>query len=77
MKEHSFKERYKLHLWMTQHSRELEKFVGEWIAVSVNGVIAHGKSLVDLTKKPEVAKEDLANPVLFTRVPNPKYHYMI
>ena len=77
MKEFPFKERYKVHLWMTEHSSELEKFIDEWVAVSVNGIIAHGKSLVGIAKSTRVKQEMEKTPVVFSKLPNPNYHYIM
>ncbi|MDP3742069.1 MAG: hypothetical protein Q8R15_02015 [Candidatus Micrarchaeota archaeon] len=76
MKEFPWEERYKVHEWMVSHPHELEQFINEWVAVSINGIVAHGKSLLEIADSPNVKREMEKNPVVFSKMPDPNYHHI-
>ncbi|MFH0713099.1 MAG: DUF5678 domain-containing protein [Candidatus Micrarchaeota archaeon] len=72
----TFEQRYKIHLWMVSHPKELEKHTNEWIAVTAKGIIASAKALADLTSNPKVQKERNKGEVLFAPIPDPNKAYV-
>lgn len=51
--------------WLAEHPEEISKYMGEWIAIVDEEVIAHGRDLEELHKKVKKLK---------TR---PLFHYVI
>jgi len=52
--------------WLSEHSKEVEKFAGKWIAVLSNKILAVGdstKSVMDEVKKKRIKKLPLVTKV--------------
>jgi hypothetical protein len=54
-------------LWISEHSKEIEKYAGKWIAVLSNKVIAVGDSAKRVME--EVKKKRIKKLPLVTKVP--------
>jgi len=64
------------HEWMAKHPKEIQKYIGKWIAISIKGIVASAATLTALMKKPEVQLEQRKTSVLFAPVPDPSINYV-
>ncbi len=67
----TFEQRYKIHTWMVEHPQEIVKHANKWIAVTCQGIIASGDSLVEIAKRNHVKQEDAKGNVVFSLIPDP------
>ena len=55
----------KIQKWYFKHRREVSRFAGKWVAVSVNGIVDSAGSLSALSKK---LSEEQKSSLLLTRI---------
>ncbi len=61
--------------WISKHPKEVSKYEGKWVAVTVGGIVASGETIKEIRE--ELSKKNIKEEPLIMKIPRKDEEHLV